>query len=150
VPTPTSASPDAAAAATVFATINRVRARLGLPAYTIISGLEASSARHTRAMAAGCGLSHQCPGEPPIGDRESAAGVPWTAAGENIGDGSQVAGSTAAITRMALILTQDMLNEKPPEDGHRRNLLSSVFTHIGITVYRDSRGTVWMTQDFSN
>ena len=45
---------------------------------------------------------------------------------------------------------QDMLNEKPPDDGHRRNILSSSFHHVGITVAWDSSGTVWMTQDFSN
>ena len=43
-----------------------------------------------------------------------------------------------------------MLNEKPPDDGHRKNILSSSFTHIGIAVFRDSSGTVWLTQDFSN
>ena len=51
---------------------------------------------------------------------------------------------------MAVGLTQDMLNEQPPDDGHRLNILSSSFAHIGIAVYRDSSGTVWMTQDFSN
>jgi uncharacterized protein YkwD len=51
---------------------------------------------------------------------------------------------------MAVGLTQSMLNEQPPDDGHRMNILSSTFTHIGITVYRASSGTVWLTQDFSN
>ena len=58
--------------------------------------------------------------------------------------------NSAAIAKMAVALTQDMLNEKPPDDGHRRNILSSSFTHIGIAVVRDSSGTVWLTQDFSN
>ncbi len=101
-------------------------------------------------MAGGCGLSHQCPGEASLGDRETAAGVHWTAAGENIGEGGPVADTTAEIAQMAVTLTQDMLNEKPPDDGHRLNLLSSTFTHIGIAIYRGSDGTVWMTQDFSN
>jgi len=101
-------------------------------------------------MAGGCGLSHQCPGEPSLGARETAAGVRWTAAGENIGEGGPVAGHTAAIAQMAVSLTRAMLNEKPPDDGHRRNILSSSFTHIGIAVFRDSSGTVWLTQDFSN
>jgi uncharacterized protein YkwD len=100
-------------------------------------------------MAGGCGLSHQCPGEPGLGARETAAGVHWTAAGENIGEGGPVADTTAAIAQMAVGLTQSMLNEKPPDDGHRRNILSSSFTHIGIAVFRDSSGTVWLTQDFS-
>jgi uncharacterized protein YkwD len=141
---------QSAAAQQVLALINQARAQAGLPAYTISSGLDTSAARHTSVMAGGCGLSHQCPGEPDLGARESAAGVHWTAAGENIGEGGPVADTSAAIARMAVGLTQSMLAEKPPDDGHRLNILSSAFTHAGISVYRDSSGTVWMTQDFSN
>ena len=47
-------------------------------------------------------------------------------------------------------LTQAMLNEQPPDDGHRLNILSTAFAHIGIAVYRSGSGTVWLTQDFSN
>ena len=61
-----------------------------------------------------------------------------------------MADTPAAIAQMAVGLTRSMLDEKPPDDGHRLNILSSAFTHIGISVYRDSSGTVWMTQDFSN
>jgi uncharacterized protein YkwD len=139
-----------AAAQQVLALINQARSQAGLAAYTVSSGLDTSAARHTGVMAAGCGLSHQCPGEPALGDRETAAGVHWTAAGENIGEGGPVADSTAAITQMAVGLTQSMLDEKPPDDGHRLNILSSAFSHVGISVFRDSSGTVWMTQDFSN
>ncbi len=74
----------------------------------------------------------------------------WTAAGENIGQGGPVADTPAAISQMAVALTNAMLAEKPPDDGHRLNILSSSFTHVGIAVYRDSNGTVWLTQDFSN
>jgi uncharacterized protein YkwD len=101
-------------------------------------------------MAGGCGLSHQCPGEPPLGARETAAAVHWTAAGENIGEGGPVDNTGTAIAQMAVGLTQSMLDERPPNDGHRMNILSTSFTHIGIAVYRDSSGTVWLTQDFSN
>ena len=105
---------------------------------------------HNLTMAGGCGLSHQCPAEPDLGARETAAGVLWSACGENIGEGGPVADTPAAIARMAVGLTQDMLNEKPPDDGHRRNILSGSFTHIGIVIHLDSSGTVWLTQDFSN
>jgi uncharacterized protein YkwD len=158
---PASASASAAAsgsggdqggtpAAQVLALINQARAAAGLPALTATAGLDASSAAHNSRMASGCGLSHQCPGEPALGDRETAAGVGWTAAGENIGEGGPVADSTTAIAQMAVGLTQSMLDEQPPDDGHRLNILSSTFTHIGIAVYRDGSGTVWLTQDFSN
>jgi len=134
----------------VLSVINQARAQAGLPAYTISSGLDTSARRHTMVMAGGCGLSHQCPGDPALGERETAAGVSWTSAGENIGEGGPEANTTSAIARMAVGLTQSMLAEKPPDDGHRLNILSSSFHHIGIFVFRDSHGTVWMTQDFSN
>ena len=134
----------------VLALINQARASAGLPPLTFTSGLDDSASAHNLKMAQGCGLTHQCPGEPAIGDRETAAGVSWTAAGENIGEGGPVSDTTAAMAQMAVTLTQDMLNEQPPDNGHRLNILSTTFTHIGIAVYRDSPGTVWMTQDFSN
>jgi uncharacterized protein YkwD len=134
----------------VLTLINQARAQAGLPGYTVLAGLNLSASRHDALMADGCGLSHQCPGEAALGARESAAGVQWTAAGENIGEGGPVADTTAAITQMAVTLTQDMLNEKPPDDGHRLNLLSSTFTHVGIAIIWSASGTVWMTQDFAN
>jgi uncharacterized protein YkwD len=137
-------------AAQVLALINQARSAAGLAPLTITAGLNASASRHNATMAGGCGLSHQCSGEPDLGARETAAGVTWTACGENIGEGGPVANSSAAIARMAVGLTQSMLNEKPPDDGHRRNILSRSFTHIGIAVYRAPSGTVWLTQDFSS
>jgi uncharacterized protein YkwD len=141
---------DGTAAAQVLALINQARATAGLPALTVAAGLTQSSSAHNALMAGGCGLSHQCPDEPAIGQRETDAGVDWTAAGENIGDGGPVADTNAAIAQLAVGLTQSMLDEQPPNDGHRMNILSSTFTHIGIAVERDSAGTVWLTQDFSN
>ena len=152
-PSPPAAPPVASsgsAAAQLLALINQARAHAGLPAYTISAGLDLSSAGHNQKMAGGCGLSHQCPGEPSLGARETAAGVSWTSAGENIGEGGPEPDTAAAMAQMAVNLTQDMLNEKPPDDGHRLNILSSAFHHVGITVSEDSSGTVWMTQDFSN
>jgi uncharacterized protein YkwD len=144
------AAQNGTAAAQVLALINQARSGAGLAPLTVASGLQASSSAHNLKMAGGCGLSHQCPGEPAIGDRETAAGVHWTAAGENIGEGGPVAGTDSAIAQMAVGLTQSMLDEQPPNDGHRMNILSTSFTHIGIAVYRDGSGTVWLTQDFSN
>jgi len=134
----------------VLAKINSARSQAGLPPYAIRTALQTSARKHNQLMAGGCGLSHQCPGEAAIGARETAAGVHWTSAGENIGEGGPVADTTGAISQMADSLTRDMLNEKPPDDGHRLNLLSSTFTSIGIAIYRGSDGTVWVTQDFAN
>jgi uncharacterized protein YkwD len=141
---------DASAVNQVLQQINDARAQAGLPDYTITAGLTTSADRHNSAMADGCGLSHQCPGEPPLGNRETDAGVDWSIAGENVGEGGRVSDSPDAIAQMARELTTAMLNERPPNDGHRKNILSSAFHHIGIAIFRDSHGTVWLTQDFSN
>ncbi len=147
MPTTTPLPPDAAAQ--VVAHINVVRAQNGLPALTVLAGLNASARQHDLTMAAGCGLSHQCPGEPDFGARITAQGVPWTSAGENIGMGGPVSGAAGA-TAMALALTDSMFAEVAPDDGHRRNLLATGFHHIGVDVYLDANGTTWMTQDFTS
>ena len=155
-PSPTASATDSPGpapgmpAAQVLALINQARSAAGLLPLTITAGLDSSASAHNLKMAGGCGLSHQCPTEPDLGVRETAAGVIWAACGENIGEGGPVADTNAAIAQMAVGLTQDMLNEQPPNDGHRRNILSSSFNHIGIAVYLSSSGTVWLTQDFSN
>ncbi|MGW1893286.1 sigma-70 family RNA polymerase sigma factor [Streptomyces sp. NPDC002004] len=133
----------------VLALINKARAEHGLPAYTMGSGLVRSAAAHNSAMDDGCGLSHQCAGEAALGERETAHGVQWGAAGENIGQASS-GSATQQIADAALGLTQSMLDEKPPNDGHRQNILSTTFHHVGISVHRNAQGTVWLTQDFSD
>jgi uncharacterized protein YkwD len=129
--------------------INQARARAGLPAYTLSTSLSKASALHNQRMIDGCGLQHQCSGEGGIGDRFSAQGVQSTAAGENIGFGSS-GSSQSAIISTANGLTDSMLAETPPNDGHRKNLLSSTFKRIGLSVVRDGNGRTWMTQDFVN
>lgn len=156
VPAPSATAPGAPgtdldpALAQVLAVINQARAAQGVAPLQMLAGLQTSADAHNHTMAAGCGLQHQCPGEPAFGARENAAGVQWTTAGENIGEGGPVADTTAAIADMAVGLTNSMLAEQPPNDGHRRNILNPAFHHIGIELLRDSSGTVWMTQDFSD
>jgi uncharacterized protein YkwD len=131
----------------VLAHINAARAEEGLPALRLDSSLSKASALHNQLMINGCGLEHRCSGEGDIGKRFSAQGVNWSSAGENIGFGSAKS-SNSAIIGAANGLTDSMLAEVPPEDGHRKNLLSKGFTRIGLSVVRDGKGLVWMTQDF--
>ncbi|GGU47080.1 hypothetical protein GCM10010211_08550 [Streptomyces albospinus] len=133
----------------VLAEINRARAADHLPPLTVTRGLTRSATKHNHLMGSGCGMSHQCPGEPSLGDRVTAAGVHWMAVGENIGE--MPSGPRAGqIASAAVGLTKAMLAEKPPNDGHRKNILSRSFRHVGIAVHRSANGTVWLTQDFSN
>jgi uncharacterized protein YkwD len=148
-----SSSPPAANSTVVnqlLAQINELRAQNGVPALTLSSGLIRSAHKHNLKMMGSCGMQHQCPGEASLGDRISAEGVHWTACGENIGWSGPHPNTNAALVAAAEGLTTSMYNEKPPNDGHRRNLLSASFRHIGIDVVRDSSGKVWLTQDFSS
>lgn len=89
-------------------------------------------------------LSHQLPGEAFFGDRERQQGVNWTWAGENIGETSDQSVSGA------LSLHQAMMNEKPPDDGHRQNILTTSGNIVGIAIVIDPRnGMLWLTEDFA-
>ncbi|WP_249999101.1 CAP domain-containing protein [Actinoplanes sp. M2I2] len=133
----------------VLAHINAARTANGLTPYVLNANLSKAAAAHNALMVGGCGLSHQCPGEAGLGDRFTAAGVSWNSAGENIGQGNAAA-NTASIVAAANGLTDLMLAEVPPNDGHRRNLLNPGFKRIGLAVTRGSDGRVWVTQDFVN
>ncbi len=130
-----------------LAHINAAREDEGLDPYTLDDNLSRAAAVHNDRMIDGCGLSHQCSGEEGIGPRFSAQGVQWRSAGENIGQGN-ADDNAASIARAANGLTDMMLAEVPPEDGHRKNLLSKGFKRIGLSIVRDGSGKVWMTQDF--
>ncbi|GAA1591209.1 hypothetical protein GCM10009828_014990 [Actinoplanes couchii] len=131
----------------VLAHINEARVAEGLKALTLDTNLSKAAAIHNQLMIDGCGLSHQCSGESGLGERFSAQDVSWRTAGENIGFGSS-GSSTSAMVGAANGLTDSMLAEVPPNDGHRKNLLNADFTRIGLSIVRDAKGITWMTQDF--
>ncbi|WP_250037224.1 CAP domain-containing protein [Paractinoplanes maris] len=133
----------------VLAHINAARKAEGLGTLSLDTNLSRAAAIHTQLMIDGCGLSHQCSGEKGLGDRFSAQGVKWSGAGENIGFGSS-ASSDSAKVKAANGLTDSMLAEVPPNDGHRKNLLNPDFKRIGLSIVRDGKGVTWMTQDFVN
>ncbi|GCE09840.1 hypothetical protein KDAU_71690 [Dictyobacter aurantiacus] len=134
-----------AAAQAVFNLINQERAGTGLPPLTWSSQLVQSAHQHNLAMAAADQLSHQLPGEAYFGDREKQAGVNWIAAAENIGYSSYSDPTSAAVG-----LNQSMFAERPPDDGHRQNILSTSCKMVGVDVIVDSvHNRVWLTEDFA-
>jgi uncharacterized protein YkwD len=133
----------------LFRRINQDRAANNLPALAWEPRLVQSARLHDLVMAGGCGLNHQCPGEPDVGTRISKQGVQWQAAGENIGEGGPVY-TTSDASNMVLMIHNGMMGEKPPDDGHRRNLLSTDFHRIGISIYIDAKNTLWLTEDFAS
>ena len=123
--------------------LNAQRASHGLPALRSNAKLAAAAHAHNLKIAAADQLSHQLSGEAGLGERISAAGYRWSAVGEN------VAVSTNRSEAGALSLQNLMYNETPPDDGHRRMILSSNFTEVGVDVVVDSvHGKLWLVTDF--
>jgi uncharacterized protein YkwD len=143
---PSNGLPDPAhVAQAVFDAINASRRDAGLRTLRWNSGLQTSAHQHNQAMAGSNTLSHQTPGEDDLGTRESDAGVNWTWwAGENI------AMSSSLTQQAALDLEAAMVNEQPPNDGHRQNILSRKAQDVGVDVVFDTaHHRLWLTEDFA-
>jgi uncharacterized protein YkwD len=107
------------------------------------SKLRLAARRHNLTMARANTLSHQLPGELSFTARIDRAGYHWTYAGENIGWNSSMT------ERGVVALQKLMYREKPPNDGHRRNILSRHFRNVGVDVYLDrAHHKVWLTTDW--
>ncbi len=141
-PPPT--SNDQQIAQIVFQAINASRASSGLGALKWSAALAAGAHKHNALMSADDEMAHQLPGEPAIGTRITNDGVKWTWCGENIGWTSEINSNGA------LWLHQSMMAEKPPNDGHRANILSTNFTMVGVDILIDSHQRLWLTEDFAN
>ncbi len=129
----------------VFQAINQSRAANGLPPLRWSTALANSARQHDLTMQAANTLSHQLAGEAGLGDRERQQGVNWTWAAENIGETSD------QTIDGALGLHQDMMNEQPPNDGHRQNILTTSGNIVGIAILIDQQhGLLWLTEDFAH
>jgi uncharacterized protein YkwD len=142
-----SSSTNSSLAQQLFALINSDRAAQGgLPPYQWNATLAQGALAHSELMGqTSCGLSHQCPGEPDPSQRITNEGISWTYSGENAGYTSPDPDDWTAIQ---VNIEQAMLDEQPPDDGHRLNLLSTQFTQVGVGIYIDSQGIIWVTEDF--
>jgi len=70
-------------------------------------------------------------------DRVDAAGIPWTAVGENIAWHGSVGSAHAAF-----------MDEPPFQPNHRATILDPRFTHLGVGTVRDGAGRVIIVQVF--
>lgn len=123
--------------------INTERAVYHLPALTMSSQLMLSAREHNVAMAHYNTMSHQLPGEAAWTTRISRTGYHWSYAGENIAWNSDMSENGV------LVLERIMYGERPPNNGHRLNILSSHYRDVGVDVYFDkTHHKVWLTTDF--
>jgi len=123
--------------------LNLEREMHGLRPLTMNKKLIKSAHAHNLRMARANDMSHQLPHEAVFSTRISRAGYDWRSAGENI------AWNSDESENGVLYLEQIMYDEKPPDDGHRLNILSRSYTNIGIDVVFDAaHSKMWITQDF--
>lgn len=128
----------------VFNAINKDRAAAGLSPLQWSDALARSARQHNKTMMAANQLSHQLPEEPGLGDRERQQGVIWMQAAENIGVTNELS------EQGALNLHQAMMAEKPPDDGHRRNILNTQSNQLGVDILiTPAQGQLWLTEDFA-
>jgi uncharacterized protein YkwD len=113
---------------------NKRRAAHGCRPLRAVRTIGRAAKRHSNKMARRNELSHQLPGEPDVGARLSNAGYDgWTMWGENVAVGYPTARSVVKAWMRS--------------PGHRRNILTCRFRHIGVGVAR-GHGRLWWTQDF--
>ena len=109
-------------------------ARSPVPAVAIHAGLVRVAREHSRDMAENCGLQH-----------DSCDGTTWDARIRSAYSGDAI-GENAAMgypTGLSVVIGW-IVDEGVPSLGHRENLLSAGWEHMGIGLY----GGSWWTQDF--
>ncbi|MDB5101166.1 MAG: polymerase ECF-subfamily sigma factor [Cyanobacteria bacterium RYN_339] len=127
----------AAEVAAAHAQANKERAAQGLPALTLVASISEVARKYSVYMATNGHFAHEdLDGKGPS-DRLTAAGIGWSASGENILYNYEGTG-LAAITQW--------MNSP----GHRDNILRPSFAKVGYGVYKDPSGKYWWTQDFTN
>lgn len=114
----------------VFDSVNANRVAAGVAPIAEHSRLALSSLRFSAHMAEAQVFSHDGWYENIV-----SSGYEGGAFGQNIGYSS-------------ILSADQMMNAWMNSPGHRGNILSSNFQHLGVGCVRDSHGIVWWTQDF--
>lgn len=126
----------------VLKLVNQERSHAGLAPLNLNSQLTAAAQGHSQDMADHNFMSHNgSDGSSPF-DRIKRAGYRFSFAGENVAAGQS--------TPQAVMST--WMNETPPNDGHRKNILNPNYRDLGIG-YAFSAATRfkhYWTQDFGS
>lgn len=131
--TPEAPEENTTYAARVVRLVNEERAKAGLSALTVDSGLEAAGL--VRAKEIVSSFSHTRPDGTSFATAIKEQGVSYRGAGENIAWGQK---SPEAVV--------DAWMNSP---GHRANILNEKFTRIGVGHYQNSGGTNYWVQLFA-
>lgn len=117
----------------MWALVNKDRAENGLKPLGLDADLSAVARSHSRDMAKNRFFGHQSPTTGAIEDRYFRAGIAAARMSENVAMHGTIEGA------------QKGLMNSP---GHRKNLLDPDVTLVGIGVFRDPDGQLYITQNF--
>lgn len=120
---------DPAAASRILELVNRDRVAAGLAPLADRADVRAVAASWSASMAQAGALSHS----DDYFSKDSHTQLAAKALGENVARNGDVDDAHARL--MA-------------SPGHYANIMNGSFTVVGIAVYRDERGTYWVTEDF--
>jgi len=132
-PGDTPSETERALALEVFALINEERADYGLPALLWHDGVAQVAYEHSVDMDVRDYFSHVTPEGLSPGQRATAAGIEWSAYGENIAYGQPT--------------PEAVMEAWMDSEGHRENILGTWYTHVGVGVHVAGGGP-WWTQNF--
>ena len=130
---PTGAGAASSAEQTLLQLLNEDRARSGLPALILDEELSRIARIKSQDMVDNNYFAHTSPTYGNVRSMLKSFGVSYISAGENIARSRSVYHSNAAFLS---------------SEGHRRNMLSSTFTHVGIGVVINAYGFVTVTEIF--
>jgi uncharacterized protein YkwD len=138
VPTPTTAPATSATPAWVeemLARINAERAAVGAAPVQLCANLMEAAQAHSQDQAARSVMSHTgSDGSTMVQRAERAGYVRWTALAENV---------AAGYTSVTSVMSGWM-----GSTGHRTNLLSTSYQHVGLGRAASGSGALYWTQDF--
>ena len=118
----------------LFDLVNQERQKQGLPKLQWDDHLAQSAEAHNRLVIARDELSHQFPGEPPLGERVGSTGLRFNAAGENL-----------AYAPTVEEVHTGLMNSPP----HRANILDPKFNSVGISIVK-KEDELYVVQNFAH
>jgi len=119
----------------MLARINSERAAVGASPLSMCNTLRTAAQNHSADQAAHNTMTHTGSDGSALNTRADRAGYTgWTALGENVAYGYATVDS---------VMTGWMNSS-----GHRANLLSTSFSHVGLGQAAGSGGSLYWTQDF--
>lgn len=132
----------------LLAVLDAHREAQGLGDLRVDPKAESAAQAHALSMARDGVLRHVDPDGATPFDRYHAAGGSSRYYAENVAWYGFADESRAALTRAIAKLDAQMMAERPPDDGHRANILSPLYGAVGIGV-AVGPGGIYLTEDFS-